>query len=71
MWLFYELPNLNSAIFHASFYPCTVGGACHGPEPRGVSWIMFIYWQFNGSRDEYLDLRRSQYHEFFVLMDAR
>lgn len=32
---------------------------------------MFIDWQFNGSRDEYLDPRRSQYHEFFVLMDAR
>ncbi len=45
MWLFYELPNLNSAIFHASFYPCTVDAACHGPEPPGVSWItaMFLH----------------------------
>ena len=33
VWPFYELPNLNSAIFHASFYPCTVDGACHGPLP--------------------------------------
>jgi hypothetical protein len=32
---------------------------------------MFIDWQFNGSRDEYLDPLRSQYHEFFVLLDAR
>ena len=45
VWLFYELPNLNSAIFHASFYPCTVDGACHGPLPWGLSWItaMFLH----------------------------
>src|SRR5262249_30317863 len=38
VWLFYELPNLDSAVYHASFYPCTVDGACHGPEAWGVSW---------------------------------
>jgi membrane associated rhomboid family serine protease len=29
----------------ASFYPCTVNGSCHGPEPWGVSWItaMFLH----------------------------
>jgi membrane associated rhomboid family serine protease len=45
VWLFYELPDLNSAIFHASFYPCTVDDACRGPEPWGVSWItaMFLH----------------------------
>jgi rhomboid family protein len=45
VWLFYELPNLNSAIFHASFYPCTVDGACRGPLPWGLSWItaMFLH----------------------------
>ena len=45
VWLFYELPGLNSAIYHASFYPCTLDGACHGPEPWGVSWItaMFLH----------------------------
>jgi membrane associated rhomboid family serine protease len=45
VWLFYELPNLDSAIYHASFYPCTVDGACHGPEAWGVSWItaMFLH----------------------------
>ena len=45
VWLFYELPNLNSAIYHASFYPCTVDHACIGPEPWGVSWItaMFLH----------------------------
>lgn len=39
VWIFYELPHLQSSIFHASFYPCTVNGSCHGPEPWGISWI--------------------------------
>jgi membrane associated rhomboid family serine protease len=45
VWLFYELPHLSSSVFHASFYPCTVNGTCHGPEPWGVSWItaMFLH----------------------------
>jgi membrane associated rhomboid family serine protease len=45
VWLLYELPNLKGAIFHASFYPCTIDGACHGPEPWGLSWItaMFLH----------------------------
>jgi membrane associated rhomboid family serine protease len=45
VWLFYELPHLNSAIYHASFYPCTVDNACQGPEPWGISWItaMFLH----------------------------
>jgi membrane associated rhomboid family serine protease len=45
VWLFYELPDLQSAVFHASFYPCTVNGTCQGPEPWGVSWItaMFLH----------------------------
>jgi hypothetical protein len=37
VWLFYELPNLNPAVYRASFYPCTVDNACRGPEPWGVS----------------------------------
>src|SRR5215813_7248506 len=45
VWLFYELPNLNHAVIHASFYPCTLNGSCHGPEPWGWSWItsMFLH----------------------------
>jgi membrane associated rhomboid family serine protease len=45
VWIFYELPHLNSSIFHASLYPCTVAGTCHGPEPWGVSWFtaMFLH----------------------------
>jgi membrane associated rhomboid family serine protease len=45
VWLFYEVPDLNHAVFHASFYPCTVDGSCHRPESWGVSWItaMFLH----------------------------
>ena len=45
VFIVYELPNLNSAVYHASFYPCTVDNACRGPEPWGVSWItaMFLH----------------------------
>ncbi len=45
VWIFYELPHLDSAVTHASFYPCTVDGSCSGPEPWPVSWItaMFLH----------------------------
>jgi membrane associated rhomboid family serine protease len=43
VWLFYELPHLRSAVYHASFYPCTVTHACHGPEPWGVSWLTAMF----------------------------
>jgi membrane associated rhomboid family serine protease len=45
VWLFYELPHLHSSVYHASFYPCSVNGSCHAPEPWGVSWItaMFLH----------------------------
>jgi len=45
VFILYELPSLNSAVYHASFYPCTVEDACRGPEPWGVSWItaMFLH----------------------------
>ncbi len=26
-------------MYHASFYPCTVSGACRGPEPWELSWF--------------------------------
>ena len=26
--IFYELPHLNTRVYHASFYPCSVDGAC-------------------------------------------
>jgi hypothetical protein len=27
VWIFCELPQLKTAIYHASFYPCTVNSA--------------------------------------------
>jgi membrane associated rhomboid family serine protease len=52
VWIFYELPHLSSSVFHASFYACTVDGACHGPEPWGVSWLTSIF--MHGSWDHIL-----------------
>jgi membrane associated rhomboid family serine protease len=52
VWLFYELPHLNSSIFHASFYPCSVNGSCHAPEPWEVSWITAMF--LHGSWDHIL-----------------
>ena len=43
VWLFYELPHLDASIAHASFYPCTVDGSCHGPEPWGISWFTAMF----------------------------
>jgi membrane associated rhomboid family serine protease len=43
VWLVYELPHLEASVTHASFYPCTVSGACHGPLPWGVSWFTAMF----------------------------
>ena len=52
VWILYELPHLNAAVFHASFYPCTVNNACHGPEPWVVSWFTSMF--MHGSWDHIL-----------------
>ena len=52
VWIFYEIPDLNSSVLHASFYPCTVDGSCHGPEPWGVSWLTAMF--LHGSWDHIL-----------------
>jgi len=52
VWLFYELPHLHSSVHHASFYPCSVNGSCHSPEPWGVSWITAMF--MHGSWDHIL-----------------
>jgi membrane associated rhomboid family serine protease len=52
VWIFYELPNLNSAVYHASFYPCSVSGTCHAPEPWGISWFTAMF--LHGSWDHIL-----------------
>src|SRR3954451_2545718 len=52
VWLFYELPHLDSSIVHASLYPCTIDGSCHGPERWGVSWFTAMF--MHGSWDHIL-----------------
>jgi membrane associated rhomboid family serine protease len=52
VWLLYELPHLNSAVYHASFYPCAVDNACRAPEPWGVSWLTSMF--MHGSWDHIL-----------------
>jgi membrane associated rhomboid family serine protease len=52
VWTFYELPHLSNAVFHASFYPCTVNGACRGPESWGISWVTAMF--LHGSWDHIL-----------------
>src|ERR1700748_2445616 len=52
VWIFYELPHLNSSIYHASFYPCTVTGSCNGPEPWWISWFTAMF--MHGSWDHIL-----------------
>jgi membrane associated rhomboid family serine protease len=52
VWIFYELPHLNSAVYHASFYPCTVDNACRGPEPWELSWFTAMF--MHGSWDHIL-----------------
>ena len=49
VWLFYELPHLDSSVHQASFYPCTVDGSCAGPEPWGISWFTSMF--MHGSWD--------------------
>ena len=52
VWLFYELPHLQSSVVHASFYPCTVDNACHGHPSWAVSWITSMF--LHGSWDHIL-----------------
>ena len=52
VWIFYELPHLNSSVYHASFYPCSVAGTCHAPEPWAISWFTAMF--MHGSWDHIL-----------------
>jgi membrane associated rhomboid family serine protease len=52
VWILYELPHLGSSVYHASFYPCTVSGACRGPEPWELSWFTAMF--MHGSWDHIL-----------------
>jgi membrane associated rhomboid family serine protease len=52
VWIFYELPHLNSSVAHASFYPCSVDGSCHAPLSWTVSWFTSTF--MHGSWDHIL-----------------
>ena len=53
VWIFYELPHLNSAIYHASFYACSVeNNDCHAPMSWAFSWITSMF--MHGSWDHIL-----------------
>jgi membrane associated rhomboid family serine protease len=43
VWILYELPHLGLAVYHGSFYACTVDNACRGPEPWGISWLTSMF----------------------------
>ncbi|WP_433556402.1 acetoacetate decarboxylase family protein [Pseudonocardia xinjiangensis] len=46
-------------------------GLSPDPDSSGHAVALFVDWQFSGENEEYLDPVRSQYREFFVLVDAR
>jgi membrane associated rhomboid family serine protease len=52
VFILYELPHFNVSVAHASFYPCTVDGSCHGPEPWVLSWLTSTF--LHGSWDHLL-----------------
>jgi hypothetical protein len=43
VFLFYELPNHDTAIHQASFYPCDVDRACHLGLPWVLGWITSMF----------------------------
>jgi membrane associated rhomboid family serine protease len=52
VWILYELPDLEGAIAHASFYPCDVDNSCDAPEPWAISWFTAMF--MHGSWDHLL-----------------
>jgi membrane associated rhomboid family serine protease len=52
VWLLYEVPHLNDAVYRWSFYPCGVDHACHTPEPTAVTWLTSMF--LHGSWDHIL-----------------
>jgi membrane associated rhomboid family serine protease len=43
VWIFYELPHLDSSVAHSSFYACDVSGSCTSPLPWQVSWFTAMF----------------------------
>jgi membrane associated rhomboid family serine protease len=52
VWILYEIPHLNEAVFRWSFYPCGVDNACRTPEPSGITWLTSMF--LHGSWDHIL-----------------
>jgi len=52
VWIFYELPHLDSSVLHASFYACSLKGSCDAPEPWEISWFTSMF--LHGSWDHIL-----------------
>src|SRR5262249_54637771 len=52
VWIFYEIPNLDSSITHSSFYACSLDGSCHAPLSWAVSWFTSSF--MHGSWDHIL-----------------
>jgi rhomboid family protein len=43
VWIFYELPHLDSSIAHSSFYACDLSGSCDAPLPWELSWFTAMF----------------------------
>ena len=43
VWIFYELPNLDSSVVHSAFYVCGVNGSCQPELPWYVSWFTAMF----------------------------
>jgi membrane associated rhomboid family serine protease len=43
VWLFYELPHLDSSVADSSFYACSVNATCHPHLPWYVSWFTAMF----------------------------
>ena len=52
VWILYEVPQLNEAVFRWSFYPCGVDNACRTPEPTALTWLTSMF--MHGSWDHIL-----------------
>jgi hypothetical protein len=52
VWIYYELPDLEGAVAHASFYPCDVENTCEAPLPWALSWLTAMF--LHGSWDHLL-----------------
>ena len=43
VWILYELPHLGSSVYHASFYPCSVGGGFFSAHAHGGGTAFFAH----------------------------